>query len=97
MAGSLLFLTAPLKAKKKMFLKDWQSPGIRVQEMTGLGVEERHCPDLTHGLPKYLNQRTGNGVIGWPKVLYRTPLFVQSGIVVQLKLCSELHSPAMER
>lgn len=79
-----------------MFLKDWQSLGIRAQEMTGLGVEERHCPDLTHGLLKYLNQRTGNGIIGWPKVLYRTPLFVQSGIVVQLKLLRTL-SPAMER
>lgn len=78
-----------------MFLKDWQSPGIRAQEMTGLGVEERHCPDLTHGLPKYLNQRTGNGIIGWPKV-YRTPLFVQSGIVGQLKLL-RTHSPALER
>jgi len=22
--------------------------------MTVLGVEERHCPDLTHELPKYL-------------------------------------------
>lgn len=40
-----------------MFVKDWQSPGIRAQEMTGLGVEERHCPDLTQGLLKHLNQR----------------------------------------
>lgn len=93
-AESLLFLTAPLKA--------WNvSEGLAEPWTEGSGNDWTGCGRETlsrfnTGLPKYLNQRTGNGIIGWPKVLYRTPLFVQSGIVVQLKLLTT-HSPAMER
>lgn len=93
-AGSLLFLTAPLKA--------WNvSEGLAEPWNKGSGNDWIGCGRETLSrfntqATEILEQRTGNGIMGWPKVLHRTPLFAQTGIVEQLKLF-RAHSPAMER